>query len=145
MNEEDAYKYCPDCKCIYPIIFFWKSDRHKNKFDRRCIDCAKEYRETYVDKEYDRNYTMIYNWKIKQIVFQVYSNGIMKCRDCCEDDIDVLVIEHIYGKGRQHRKQLNVRGGIPFYNWLIKNNFPEGYSLLCHNCNWRMRNKRLYD
>ena len=44
------------------------------------------------------------------------------------------------GDGAQHREELfgtPRMGGVPFYAWLIKNNFPAGPPLqvLCHPCN----------
>ena len=26
--------------------------------------------------------------------------------------------------------------GYNLYNWIIENNFPEGFKILCHNCNF---------
>ena len=55
------------------------------------------------------------------------------CTCCGEDKVAFLGIDHIEGKGNQHRKEIG--GGSRFYNWLIKNNFPAGFQTLCHNCN----------
>ena len=30
---------------------------------------------------------------------------------------------------------MKLKAGIQFNKWLIKNNFPEGYQILCYNCN----------
>ena len=27
------------------------------------------------------------------------------------------------------------RAGLPLYQWLISNNYPEGFQILCSNCN----------
>lgn len=40
---------------------------------------------------------------------------------------------HVNGGGKQHR--LEVGFGQVFYRWLKKNDYPEGYQVLCHNCN----------
>lgn len=64
-----------------------------------------------------------------------------KCNCCGEANIQFLTIDHLKGNGNNHRKKLfkhNV-GGVHMYRWLIKNNFPEGYSVLCMNCNWAKR------
>ena len=55
-----------------------------------------------------------------------------KCVCCGETIIEFLTIDHINGGGTKHRKE--VVGGR-LYDWLIKNNFPEGYQILCMNCN----------
>lgn len=62
-------------------------------------------------------------------VISHYSNGTMKCALCNENRVLGLSIDHINGKGKEHRKIVK-----HLYPWLIKNNFPEGYQVLCMNC-----------
>lgn len=58
-----------------------------------------------------------------------------RCKCCGEAKTEFLVIDHIKNDGNTHRKQLK-RAGISLYSWLIKNEFPAGFQVLCHNCNW---------
>ncbi len=58
-----------------------------------------------------------------------------KCACCNEEAIEFLAIDHINGGGTKHREKIKNRGGWNFYKWLQDNNFPEGYRVLCHNCN----------
>lgn len=58
-----------------------------------------------------------------------------KCKCCGEDRIEFLAIDHINGDGTKERKKLKLSSGIPFYSYIIKNNYPDRYRLLCHNCN----------
>jgi len=60
-----------------------------------------------------------------------YSKGKMCCEICGENHLECLCIDHIKGGGGKHRKSIN--GHI--YAWLKRNNFPEGFRILCHNCN----------
>ena len=64
-----------------------------------------------------------------------YSEGSMSCQVCGFDDLVVLQIDHIEGGGVQHRKLT----GSNTAKWLIDNGFPEGYRILCANCNMRKR------
>lgn len=73
-----------------------------------------------------------YRSKIKVIVFSHYCQNQIECECCGEKSVEFLSIDHIDGGGTKHRKQIG-RGNL--YNWLVKNNFPEGYRVLCHNCN----------
>ena len=57
-----------------------------------------------------------------------------KCACCGEDNYKFLAIDHINGGGRKHRKEIGV-GGYVLVRWLEKNNYPEGFQVLCHNCN----------
>ena len=67
----------------------------------------------------------------KQIVLDFYSNNTLSCKNCNINDTDVLTIDHINNDGYKHRKE--IKGNL--YFWLIKNNFPEGFQVLCFNCN----------
>jgi len=73
--------------------------------------------------------------KHKELRLQVlthYGGSPPKCAYCGESHIEFLIVDHIHGNGIQHRKQI----GANICPWLIKNNFPEGYQVLCWNCNF---------
>jgi len=57
-----------------------------------------------------------------------------KCECCGEVTYEFLSIDHINGGGAKHRKEIN-RMIVP---WLRKNNYPEGFRVLCFNCNQAM-------
>ena len=74
--------------------------------------------------------------QIKMIVLRHYGGETPKCACCSEARIEFLVIDHIAGNGNKQRRLLSGgSGGIRFYPWLIKQNFPEGFQVLCYNCN----------
>jgi len=89
-----------------------------------------EYKRLNYINSYKTNAQRRHNCKVKLQVISYYGG---KCQCCGNEDIDVLTIDHINGGGTKHRKE--VGGGIHFYKWLIKNNFPEGFQVLCWNCN----------
>jgi hypothetical protein len=95
---------------------------HRKEMNDRSNKYAKEKNEEY-----------------KTLVFNHYGD---KCSnpDCPippdKMDIHCLVIDHIYGGGNKHRKSI---GSNFIYRWLVKNNFPEGFQVLCVYCNWRKR------
>lgn len=65
--------------------------------------------------------------KLRKLVLEYYGN---KC-ECCEESRDVfLAIDHVNGGGYEHRKTVK-----NIYRWLKINNFPEGFRILCYNCN----------
>lgn len=64
------------------------------------------------------------------------------CVMCHENDTMALTIDHIGGGGNKHRHKVGV--GTKFYNWLIKNNFPPGFRVLCANCQLRLLRKETY-
>lgn len=77
----------------------------------------------------------ILNHERKNIVLNHYSDNLMKCECCGELNEEFLTIDHINGGGSKHRKDCNLRGNGMFYKWLIDNNFPPGFRVLCFNCN----------
>jgi hypothetical protein len=69
-----------------------------------------------------------------------YGNGILACVACGENQLPCLSIDHIKGKGTQHRHQTGIpKGGVNFYRWLQKQGYPEGYQTLCMNCQYIKR------
>lgn len=60
------------------------------------------------------------------------------CVCCAEYREAFLVIDHINGGGTQHRKRIK-RFGSGFYRWLKVQKYPEGFQVLCHNCNHARR------
>lgn len=67
----------------------------------------------------------------KKIVFDHYGG---RCACCGETEPCFLAIDHIDGDGNNHRKKIG-KWGSSFFKWLIANDFPEGFQVLCHNCN----------
>lgn len=75
----------------------------------------------------------------KNLVLKNYGNELPKCVDCGFNDVRCLEIDHINNDGAKERKKIfgnSKMAGGAFYRWLIKNNYPKGYQVLCKNCNW---------
>ncbi len=68
-------------------------------------------------------------------VLSYYSNPNKKpvCNDCGEQDIEVLCLDHIKGGGSKHARERR----STLYNWVQRNDYPEGFQTLCANCNLR--------
>jgi hypothetical protein len=90
----------------------------------------KDYHKKYYEnnKEYFKEYMAGVHIEEKRKVFEHYGN---KCVLCGQDNKDFLTIDHINGGGNEHRKEV----GSNIYYWLVKNDFPEGFRVLCYNCN----------
>lgn len=69
-------------------------------------------------------------------VLNYYSDKQIQCNNCGEPNIELLDINHIYGGGHRHVVSIR-RMGSGIYTWLRLNNYPDGYNVLCCNCNWK--------
>lgn len=71
--------------------------------------------------------------RYKIAVLEHYGGKPPKCACCGEDKIPFLSVDHINGGGSKERKITKRRSN---YDWLVKNDFPKGFQILCMNCNW---------
>lgn len=117
--------------------------------DRRCKPCNRErakkmreknperYRKSALDY-YWRNRKVrnekhrVYELKVKDEVFEHYGGYVCAC--CGDKHKAFLTIDHINGGGTKQRK-LTGGGGKFHYYWLRRNKYPEGFRVLCFNCN----------
>lgn len=119
-----------------------KKDGHKG----RCI--GKEayvkarkassdwYYEHKVEKREERAaYMRNYNRTRHARVIALYG-------DCCADcgSTDRLEIDHIYGGGLVHLKEMFNGQQGSFYVWLLENH-PAGFQVLCRSCNVGKENR----
>jgi hypothetical protein len=89
---------------------------------------GKTYTSEQMARKRERDCKRRAEWKKK--VFDHYGRR----GSCCgEDHIEFLSIDHITGHGNQQRKDFGTH--IVLYHWLVNNGFPEGYQVLCMNCN----------
>lgn len=72
---------------------------------------------------------------MKLTVLSQYAGGTPKCACCGETEPKFLSIDHINGGGLQERMANGGRGATGFYLSLKRRGYPEGYQVLCHNCN----------
>lgn len=115
----------------------------KQRFDLYYITHKNE-RNNYQSNRYLNNREKLLNdgrkrnLDVKIIVMIHYSNGTMQCNCCGENHIEFLQIDHINcGKKRYNNEtRCNNFYGLKLYRYLINNNFPNGYQVLCANCNF---------
>ena len=122
---ESKLCYCKDCKNKY---------HRKSYKDSWYLTSRKNYSKNQIKlREYQKELRKIN----KEKVIKHYSNNTMKCCHCGNSDLRVLSIDHINGNGYEHRKK--VHSGSPFYQWIIQNDYPKGFQVLCMNCQFIKR------
>ena len=131
-------KQCTLCKKTYPKtkdFFNYRTKKHQS-FSSWCIACTKEKYTKWSSshKEYLKENSKKRREGKRLAVLKFYGGDPPKCSCCGETNLEFLAIDHINGNGSKHRRSINRVGGA-FYQFLIIEGFPEGYRVLCHNCN----------
>ena len=144
-------KTCNTCKQSKQISEFYRSVNKKDGLSTQCKKCidvvnlARYHSKTKFDQEYKarqkerakishaknihkhRAQAKANHRREREECFEVYGKI---CACCGESRYEFLSIDHINGGGRQHRKTVTKT-----CRWLVKQGFPKGYRVLCHNCN----------
>jgi len=134
MNEY-MKKYCEEHK--EQLKENYKQWLEKNKDRRHQLN--KEYYERNKGRKCQEQ-----RERCKRIRYEVlchYSSNPPECGCCHEKILDFLTIDHMngyknsadYGQTRAKTLTWNTKEKICL--WLKRNNFPEGYQVLCFNCN----------
>ena len=115
----------------------------KEEYLKKLRENTARYRKKHPEINklyYIKNRTKILAWfnkkglEVKTHVFEKYSNGKIKCVCCDHKQIASLTIDHIEGRKKHgHGRQFS---GVNLYKWLVINNFPKGFRVLCMNCNF---------
>jgi hypothetical protein len=132
-KAREGYKICARCEQELPATdeHFGRNKRCSDGLHYWCKSCRTAYRisdERAKDKVRARATRQKQRWD----AILHYSSSDPKCSCCGERTPEFLAIDHINGGGTQHRKEVPAN---KFYRWLRDNNWPEGYRVLCHNCN----------
>lgn len=137
-NKLKTRSYC--IKCEYSLVDKKASAQRTKKMRLKkaekgiCAACQDNIdyslNKTYCKKHYDIEIKRGREKRArnKKIVYEKYGSI---CQCCGESESSVLVIDHINGGGSKHLKSINGH----LYAWLVRNNLPEGFQVLCSNCN----------
>jgi len=124
------------------VLKYYRDYRKKNREKRR------RWNREWIDNNRDRYNASkyIYRDKCKRDVLRHYSGGEIRCAKCGIKDIDVLCLDHINNNGAEHRRVAGIasRGsaGINTYEAIKRDGFPQGFQVLCANCNLKKEIER---
>lgn len=153
-------KYCRRCDTVKPIVDF--SCRSKLNRTMRSSWCAKCINSFKAKRREERKKIGLCDCgrtpeegnqlcahclatakrcraKQKDLVFNTYGGYLCVC--CGETEKSVLQLDHINNDGWKHRRSFGANGSYAgqMYKWIIKNNFPKLFQVLCVSCNWEKR------
>ena len=124
-RRDPPTKTCTRCEQTFPRTeeFFCPNSR-KARFESECKTCLSKRGS----RQHQKN---------KLAALSHYSNGTPVCACCGEVMMEFLSIDHVNGGGGKHRKEI---GSANVYRWLRRQGYPDGFRVLCHNCNQAMGN-----
>jgi hypothetical protein len=110
-------KFCNDCKAVHRADWFRKRDHERF--------LTPEGKSTSYARS--REY-----WERTRLAaLQAYGN---RCVCCGETNVRFLTIDHINSDGAEHKRKTNGKSQ-KIARWLKANNYPDGFQVLCFNCN----------
>lgn len=149
------HRTCVVCSARKPVeefsIVYAQKKRGKKYRGHTCLVCtrsasAKKQREARAEnpekwREISRRHNFkhrdgynvvkrAHHQKLREVIFAAYGGFLCKC--CSETEPTMLTIDHVNDDGSEHRREV---GSTNIYSWLVKNGFPEGFQVLCYNCN----------
>lgn len=126
---------CTNCRAAPPREGFKRCQRcydHYKDWQLRNPESGQRakarFKERYPHSERDRKR------KLRETVLSAYG-GICVC--CGETETIFLAVDHVDGV-KLEPYPVRQRGDA-LYSWLKRENYPEGYRILCNNCNWAVR------
>ena len=128
---------CVDCHEVKPLADFHRDQNGKFGRYAYCKACTTARRRAEYDADPEKFRTRSREASkrrkimVRAEVMAAYGGA---CKCCGEDEDAFLCIDHISNDGAAHRRETG-GGGAKTYEWLRRNGFPEGFQVLCHNCN----------
>lgn len=117
-------KVCTKCKRELPATVenFYPQRKGLHSLTAWCKECFQAYRSVHAEEK---------NQKSKNRKLLILSHYGGQCAICGIDDLAFLNIDHINNDSCNHRND-----DKHLYDWLIRNDFPSGFQVLCWNHNW---------
>ena len=135
-------KTCNQCISAYRTAWRKESKEHLRESKRRYHQDNRDKIIARVNEwvmknpEKRRRNALEYYYRLQVAAMEAY--GGYRCACCGEDEPLFLTLDHVNDDGSKHRAQI---GKVNIYRWLRDNGYPEGFQVLCMNCNHgRMRN-----
>lgn len=122
------------------VVYNKKKKQANGRYDRnkrrkagtclRCPDPAQEGRVHCATCAADQCVTQAAKrLKYRNQILDHYGRACACCGEVIED---FLTLDHKNNDGAEHRRQI---GGISqTYSWVVRNNFPPEFQILCANC-----------
>lgn len=95
----------------------------------RCNPCRKKYLKDYQKLSSTKERRARQHRQLRERAFAGYGG---RCVCCKENRFEFLALDHVNGGGRKDRE---TRSTQQIARFVVKNNHPDEFRVLCHNCN----------
>ncbi len=100
----------------------------------QCVECGKDALRAWRAKNKEQMKVIAKTLRqSKKVIVAEHYGG--RCEMCGIDDPEVMTVDHIWDDGAKHREEVPASS---INQWLISNDFPPGFRLLCFNCNHKV-------
>lgn len=149
-DEEEIVdtKICSKCGESKPLAEFYAMGGKRKTLRSDCKECVGKRNKQYYTE--NRQYFLDYRKacykrspemhkererqryrRLRDAAIEAYGG---KCACCGEAEPLFLEIDHIDNDGNEHRKRIG-RSAKALVTWLRDNEYPNGFQILCANCN----------
>jgi hypothetical protein len=157
LEMDGTVKICMNCQQSKHLNQYNIRRYNKDGHSSYCIECDKDTKnytfhrhkelsdDDYVKWRLSENYkAKVEKQRTKREVFSHYcKDGIVQCANPFRvhteaiTDLDILTLDHMKGDGYKEPK--NRRGGIMLYRKLKQESYPNGFQVLCANCQFKKK------
>lgn len=130
---------CTRCGEITPLAAFGPNRANASGRHSHCRSCVRAFQIEHNkkpevkarQKAYDAARFQREKIRLRAALYAAYGD----CCACCgEPRPEFLTVDHIEGRKAQgHDRSM---GGVKLYRWLAAQGYPDGFQILCFNCNW---------
>lgn len=161
LGGNNSERKCSACGVVLAKESWRKGER--NSHHLICASCARSYARNRrklpevfaAEKERHRSwlkrnaskarvYFAVHNLQIKLAVLRHYSSFKPSCKVCGVDILASLALDHTGDDGTEFRRKTGIVGH-ELYWYLMRRGFPDGFQVLCSNCNHLKRLRRRGD
>lgn len=105
-------------------------EKSQRRYHQRIAEMSSEEEAQFRKNEAEKTRRLV--TALKDAAYSAY--GGYKCSCCGEIEPMFLTLDHINNDGNKQREK---HGKTPerLYRWLKKNSYPDGFQVLCMNCN----------
>lgn len=120
-NDGEPVRTCSRCKEDLPLGAFYSDRGTRSGLQSRCRMCTREASITRLRDA-------------RRAALEYYGGGDPRCACCGEGRYEFLALDHVDPLVGPKRPAV-YGGGNTFFARLVRQGFPQGLQVLCHNCN----------